>query len=138
MFMRPQKCDNQLESASAGAPYSTPMSTVPSIAVQITETGGALVVTPGFPRLDALAAPGFRMVVLQATAGRTLVVVDLRNVNFVDSSGLGCLVGVLKSMPAGGQLRLTAVAPQVRSLLTLTRLGSVFPIFPSVEEACQP
>ncbi|QWC85522.1 STAS domain-containing protein [Nocardioidaceae bacterium] len=54
------------------------------------------------------------------------VVVDLSTTDFVDSSGLGALVGGLKSArQAGGDLRLAGAGEQVRSVLRLTNLDRV-------------
>jgi len=68
--------------------------------------------------------------------GRRNLVVDLGNVDFVDSSGLGALISALKVLRAGGgDLKLANVGEQVHSVLEITRLLRVFDTFPSAEEA---
>ncbi|MBK8868406.1 MAG: STAS domain-containing protein [Dermatophilaceae bacterium] len=57
------------------------------------------------------------------------LVVDLTEVDFLDSTGLGVLVGRLKLLRAqGGQLRLAGVRDRVRKVLLITGLDRVFEI----------
>jgi anti-sigma B factor antagonist len=64
------------------------------------------------------------------------VVLDLTGVTFVDSSGLAMLVAVRKAARSkGGELRLVNPRPNVQSVLQVTGLDQVFPIFFSVDEA---
>jgi anti-sigma B factor antagonist len=88
-------------------------------------------------RLDLLAAGEFKqqLVDIVSGGGRKLVV-DLAGVPFIDSSGLGALVGVLKAARlAGGDLRLARAGEQAAVILKLTRLDRVFSLYASVEEA---
>ena len=62
--------------------------------------------------------------------------IDLQDVRFVDSSGLGSLVSGFKNASArNGNLKLSGLQPQVKSMFELTRLHRVFEIFPGAEEA---
>ena len=62
-------------------------------------------------------------------AGRVHLLVDLQNVGFLDSSGLGALVRAMTmTQREGGQTKLVGVGPQIRKLLELTKLDSVFEI----------
>ncbi|AWB91096.1 STAS domain-containing protein [Aeromicrobium chenweiae] len=57
---------------------------------------------------------------------RTLVL-DLSGVTFVDSSGLGSLLGVKKQQErAGGRLLLARVSPPVARIIEITRMDRVF------------
>lgn len=81
-------------------------------------------------RLDAQVADETRAA-LEALApeGTARLVIDLSAVPFVDSSGLGALVAVLKAVRRrGGELRLAAPSEQARKLLKLTTLERVLPI----------
>jgi len=91
---------------------------------------GALTLVRLQGRLDAAAAPGLLARLNGAISeGRTLFVVDLADVSFIDSTGLGVLVSGLKAARrADGDLRLAAPSPQVRKLLRLTTLDRVFTI----------
>jgi anti-sigma B factor antagonist len=65
-----------------------------------------------------------------AAAGNTVVLLDLADVNFMDSSGLVGLVAALKILrTAGGNLYLCSIAEPVKNLFALTRMDRVFEIF---------
>jgi anti-anti-sigma factor len=85
-------------------------------------------------RLDAAAAPRLLARLTGAIAeGKAQFVVDLADVPFIDSTGLGALVSGLKAARrVEGDLRLAAPSPQVRKLLRLTTLDRVFTILETV------
>jgi len=59
-------------------------------------------------------------------ANRRFFVIDLRNVSFVDSSGLGLLVRLLSRVRGmAGDLKLCGAGPNIEKTLALTRLGAV-------------
>lgn len=88
------------------------------------------------PRLDAAIATAFKDRMREITPqARGLVVLDLRNVNFMDSSGLGAVIAVLKSMPQGRKLELTGLTPNVERVFKLTRMDLVFNIRPNANDA---
>ena len=67
------------------------------------------------------------------------LVTDLRRVPQVDSSGIRALVrGYTTAQRFGGSFKLVAPSTLVRTILEVTRLNSIFPIYDSVEEATQP
>jgi anti-anti-sigma factor len=67
--------------------------------------------------------------------GSARIAIDLSNVDFVDSSGLGALVSGLKTArQAGGDLRIAGVNDQVRLVLSLTNLERVLTPYDSVED----
>jgi anti-sigma B factor antagonist len=64
------------------------------------------------------------------------VVLQLEQVEFVDSSGLGALVRLMRAARAkGGDLKLSGVPPRIRKMLELTSLLSQFETYDSLEEA---
>ena len=70
------------------------------------------------------------------TEGNKNILIDLKDVRFIDSSGLGALVsGFKNAISLQGSLKLAALQPQVKSMFELTRLHRVFEIFPSTGEA---
>ena len=63
-------------------------------------------------------------------------VINLSRVDFMDSSGLATLVEAMQlSRRYGGQIKLVGVQQRVRSILEISRLDSIFPIFESEAEA---
>jgi len=71
-------------------------------------------------------------------AGQLNVVVDLSKVRFMNSSGLGMLIGGLSTMRnAGGDLRLANATDRIQSLLMIAKLLTVFKHFDSVDEAVE-
>lgn len=68
--------------------------------------------------------------------GHVNLLVDLNAVGFLDSSGLGALVRAMTtSQKEGGQTKLVHAGPQVRKLLEMTKLDSVFEIYDDLESA---
>jgi len=71
-------------------------------------------------------------------AGKPQIVADLRNVDWMNSSGLGILIGGLTTMRNnGGDLKLANITDRIQSLLMITKLLTVFESFETVEEAVQ-
>jgi anti-sigma B factor antagonist len=69
---------------------------------------------------------------------RKNVIVDVGNVKFMNSSGLGILIGGLTTMRnAGGDLRIARADKKVESLLMVTHLTTIFRHFKTVDEAVQ-
>jgi anti-sigma B factor antagonist len=67
---------------------------------------------------------------------RVNVVVDMSDVKFVNSSGIGILIsGFTTIKNAGGELKLARISDKVEGVLNITRLNKIFHIYPTVEEA---
>lgn len=102
-----------------------------------TEThDGVLCVTVDDDRIDAAVAVQFKDTfrsLLNDHNGR--VVIDMKNVAFLDSSGLGSLVAVMKLLPEGYSLELADVQDIVSKVLRLTRMDGVFKIHSDVRAA---
>ena len=68
--------------------------------------------------------------------GKNKVVVDLGEVKFMNSSGLGMLIGALTTVRnAGGNLKLARASDKIEQLLVVTKLVTVFEHFDAVDEA---
>lgn len=64
------------------------------------------------------------------------IIVDLHDVKFMNSSGLGMLIGGLTTMKkANGNLKLARVTDKIESLLIITKLITIFEFFKDVDEA---
>ena len=68
--------------------------------------------------------------------GKKRVVLDLSGVQFINSSGLGLLIGGVNAMrSAGGTLKVAGASEKVRGLIKITKLEQVFELYPTVAEA---
>ena len=68
--------------------------------------------------------------------GSNKIVVDLDSVDFLDSTGLGVLVGALKRVRSNdGELSLVCTQPRIRKVFEVTGLTKVFNLYDSVDEA---
>ena len=68
-------------------------------------------------RLGADKAVAFKEAVgLYFAAGPVSLILDLAKVNFIDSSGLGAILGMLKSMPKGSDLAICGTTSSVSSM----------------------
>ena len=106
---------------------------------QIADAARAVVIRPKMPRVDIEVAGQFRAALLRLVEqGHRSLVVDMSEVSFIDSSGLGALVSALKALKTQdrtGDIRLANVQQPVVALLEIIRLQRVFTSFPSVEQA---
>ena len=107
-------------------------------AVEVTERAGRSVVAAA-GELDAHAAPLLQAEVgpLSSVPGGALVI-DLAEVSFIDSTGLGVLVQALKhTREAQGRLDVVVASPRVLKVLGLTGLDVVIPLHATLDEALQ-
>ncbi len=88
-------------------------------------------------RVDAVSGPKLRVILRnQPKQGTPFLIVDLRRVTFMDSSGLSALVSALKAVrPLKGAVYLVGPTPQVRMALQMTMMDQIFPIYDTVEDA---
>lgn len=87
-------------------------------------------------RIDAAGAIDFKERMREYTQDAGLrVVLDLSQVGFIDSSGLGAVVAVRKSLGPNRQLELAGLTPAVQKVFRLTRMDSVFPIHADIPVA---
>ncbi|MGW0819280.1 STAS domain-containing protein [Streptomyces viridiviolaceus] len=86
---------------------------------------------------DVYTVPRIREhVINHIEQGRRRFIVDLRRVTFMDSTGLGVLVGILKRIRAHeGDLRLAIASREIHQIFRITGLHRVFPIYDSVDAA---
>lgn len=104
--------------------------------VNKTEQGITVVNIKG-QRMDAAAAPQFKghMVDLIQRGG-TLFVLNLQEVDFMDSSGLASLMSSMKTLGGHGEMAVCCLGDKVRKLFAITRLDrGVFRIFDTEAEA---
>ncbi len=100
------------------------------------EVGRVIVVDPGVKRIDATVAVSLKSALADLVkAGHAHIAIDLGNVEFIDSSGLGSLAAVRKQVGKSGEIALFGVQGTVKNMFKLTRMDKVFKIFHSKAEA---
>jgi len=85
--------------------------------------------------LDAYTVGNFREALTRLTDGRNLLI-DLSEVPFMDSAGLGALIGgIRRAREAGGDVAVACSRPTLSRLLHTTGFDRIVPVTESVEEA---
>jgi anti-sigma B factor antagonist len=112
--------------------YFAPM----DLDLETTTTGSATVVSLR-GEIDVYTAPRLRQTLIDLIGGgATDLVVDMSAVDFLDSTGLGVLVGGLKRVKAkDGMLKLVVSQEKILKIFDITGLTKVFPIFGDLDEA---
>jgi len=100
------------------------------------DEGGVLVLKPFFKRIDAYTSASFKGEVADRIMnGARRIVLNLERVDFIDSTGLGALISLLKTIGELGDFMICNIRPPVTSLFKVTRMDRVFRIHASEEEA---
>jgi len=92
----------------------------------------------GFSRdsLDASSSKAFKEDMKPVLDQYQRILLDLEDLQFVDSSGLGAMLSCLRAVHAkGGQLALCGMSKPVRTLFELVRMHRIFDIYPNRGEA---
>lgn len=98
--------------------------------------GEKLVVKLMEDRLDAALAVRFKNnLKVLVDEGAAHMILDLSQVGFMDSSGLGALVGHMKYMGTERKFEICGLSPTVEKVFKLTRMDSVFKIYENLDEA---
>ncbi len=90
--------------------------------------------------IDVYTAPKLRDAITDLVAGGAYdLVIDMGGVEFLDSTGLGVLVGGLKKVRVhDGSMRLVCTSERLLKIFRITGLAKVFPIHDSVDDALSP
>jgi anti-sigma B factor antagonist len=97
--------------------------------VKILDLSGQITFTQG----DTLLKDKIHSLVHQ---GDKKLLVNLAKINYIDSAGLGQLVGAYTTVTqAGGKLKLVNLTKRIHDLLTITKLTTVFETFDSEQDA---
>ncbi|GGE76442.1 anti-sigma factor antagonist [Niveispirillum cyanobacteriorum] len=104
--------------------------------IEIRHIGSVPVATVALPRIDAAVAVRFRQQFLeQLPAAENGIVIDLAPVSFIDSSGLGALISIIKALGLKQRPTICGLQKSVQTMFSLTRMDKVFAIHPDVESA---
>jgi anti-sigma B factor antagonist len=87
--------------------------------------------------IDVYTAPRLREAIVAAIeAGHTRLIIDVRKVDFLDSTGLGVLVGALKRVRSdGGSLDIVCTQERILKIFQITGLDKVFGLHASLDDA---
>jgi anti-sigma B factor antagonist len=98
---------------------------------------GDVAVVSALGEVDVFSAPGLDAELdAQIAAGNARLVVDLSEVAFLDSTGLGVLVKALKhAREADGWLHLVVTSDRIRKIFEITGLDASIPIFDTAQDA---
>lgn len=89
--------------------------------------------------VDVYTSPQLKQELVDAVEdGCINLLIDLEQVGFIDSSGLGVLVsGLRRVKERSGTLRLVCTKENILKIFRITGLDKVFPVFSSMEEASE-
>jgi anti-sigma B factor antagonist len=107
--------------------------------IETEEINSTIIIHLHEERLDAHNSAELKVEIQRLFEEKNLnLLIDMKNVRFIDSSGLGALVSGFKNATSNhGTLKLAALQPQVKSMFELTRLHRVFEIFPTTADALE-
>ncbi len=88
-------------------------------------------------KLNSIVAPDLKTeLALLSNEGHKNIILDLENINFIDSSGLSAiLIGNRLCQGIGGMLVVSAITDSVNRLIKISQLDTVLRIIPTVNEA---
>lgn len=99
-----------------------------------------LIITPQGENLDAMNAAPFREGVLNLIqkVGLTKVILDLSQLRFIDSSGLGAFLAIQRALSKQeGALKLAHLNKPIQTMFEIVSMHRIFDIFPNVEDAAK-
>lgn len=100
--------------------------------------GDVLVLSVKERRVDARSAPALKeRIAAFVSGGSEWIVLDISDVEFIDSSGLGAIVSALKLLGRKGDIVIAGSREPVAALFKLTRMDKVFRMFPTADDAQQ-
>jgi len=101
-----------------------------------TQTGDVDVLILPIPRLDAENAPEFKAALAALDFGGGPLVADMTRVEFVDSMGIGALLGCMRRQhEKGSTIRLCCLQPTLGAIFEILKLHRVFEIYETLPEA---
>jgi anti-sigma B factor antagonist len=112
--------------------------TVMQLRMSTRQVDGVMVVDCSGRVLFGEESASLRDTVKKLLAQSPKVVLNLREVNYIDSGGLGTLVSLFTTARnAGGAVKLARLSQRVGNLLQLTKLLTIFEVFDDEEVAAQ-
>lgn len=102
-----------------------------------TRSDGSFEVIEAGGEIDVMTAPRLREAVIDSLSrGRRRLIIDVHDVEFLDSTGLGVLVGALRRAKSeGGSLDIVCTNDRLLKIFEITGLNKVFGLHSSIEDA---
>jgi len=98
--------------------------------------GDIVVIACQIENLDASNVKSFKEAIHPLIKDQNKIILNLSEIKFIDSSGLGALISVLREVNGrAGNLKLCSLTRAVRALFELMRMNRIFSIFESQEDA---
>ncbi len=87
--------------------------------------------------IDLYTSPDFKSAIISIIDnGKKDIVIDLSEVGYMDSGGFGVLLGAVRRVkPLSGSINLVGCSENIRRILNITRLDTIFGLYPTVGEA---
>ena len=105
-----------------------------AIPIEIRTEGSRVFVIPD-GELDVSSSPELREELSRlVAAGHKLIVMDMTKVSYMDSSGLGALVAIHKTLAPQGSLALVACRPAVERVLRFTQFDRLLEVYRTFED----
>ncbi len=98
--------------------------------IEKTQDGLSAIILVHSESLDASNVKEFKAALQPALGAHQNIILDMSELSFVDSSGLGALLSCLRTMSnKNGQLKLCSMAKPVKALFELVRMHRIFSIY---------
>ncbi|WP_319415717.1 STAS domain-containing protein [Marispirochaeta aestuarii] len=99
-------------------------------------SNGVRIITFSLSQIDALNSEELKEKLSSSTGDSAKVLIDLSAVQFIDSSGLGVLLGLVRSMhERGGKIAFCSPRPPVQALFRMVRLYNIVTIYENRDDA---
>ncbi len=104
--------------------------------MEISKNGPITIVKPFNRRMDAPSVVSFKAIMHDISeSGATHIVLDMSRIEFMDSSGLGALISVLKRMSPEKVFEVSGLTPPVKKVFDLTHMNRIFNIHRTIDDA---
>lgn len=106
--------------------------------IDVEKNDKAIIITPRMHVIDAAIAGEFKEFSHKLISPEySLYILDMKNLSFIDSTGLGSLISIQKNISGGQRFVLCNIPETVLNIIKLTKLDTYFTIHPSVASAMQ-
>ena len=104
--------------------------------IEVQEGNNYIVVIPRRKSVDASVSDEFKKRMQDiVNSGTSLIVLDMQDISFIDSTGLGSIIATYKTLDQDQTLVLCNISEGIQDIFKITKLDKRFTIFPSRESA---